>query len=94
MILNGERPIILEESRLGKGADDRMFRKIYPKLFKGSLYANRLPIGIDSIIKTFKHDEIKRFYHDWYRPNLMAVIVVGDITVDKAEEYITKHLLV
>ena len=51
--IDGERPIILEESRLGKGAGDRMFRKIYPKLFAGSKYAKRLPIGQDSIIKSF-----------------------------------------
>ena len=48
--IEGERAIILEESRLGKGAGDRMFKKIYPKLFAGSKYANRLPIGVDSII--------------------------------------------
>src|SRR6187551_2103550 len=89
--IDGERPIILEESRLGKGANDRMFRKYYPKLFKGSLYANRLPIGVDSIIKNFPYPAIKRFYKDWYRPNLMAVIVVGDITVEKAEALIKKH---
>ncbi len=89
--IDSERPIILEESRLGKGASDRMFKKIYPKLFRGSLYGNRLPIGIDSIIKTFPHQTIKRFYKDWYRPSLMAVIVVGDITVEKAEAYINKH---
>ena len=89
--IDGERPIILEESRLGKGAGDRMFRKLYPKLFKGSLYANRLPIGVDSIIKNFSYPAIKKFYKDWYRPNLMAVIVVGDITVDKAEALIKKH---
>src|SRR5690349_16339625 len=52
--IEGERAIILEESRLGKGANDRMFRKIYPKLFEGSLYAKRLPIGFDSIIQRFK----------------------------------------
>ncbi|MEO5893728.1 MAG: insulinase family protein [Ferruginibacter sp.] len=89
--IDGERPIILEESRLGKGANDRMFRKLYPKLFKGSLYADRLPIGVDSIIKGFQYPAIKRFYNDWYRPNLMAVIVVGDITVEKAEALIKKH---
>ncbi|MEO6722658.1 MAG: insulinase family protein [Ferruginibacter sp.] len=89
--IDGERPIILEESRLGKGAQDRMFRKIYPKLFKGSLYANRLPIGMDSIVKGFPHETIKRFYQDWYRPDLMAVVVVGDITVEKAEGLIKKH---
>jgi zinc protease len=89
--IDGERPIILEESRLGKGAGDRMFRKLFPRLYKGSLYANRLPIGVDSIIKNFPYQNIKSFYRDWYRPNLMAVIVVGDITAEKAEAYIKKH---
>jgi zinc protease len=89
--INDERPIILEESRMGKGANDRMFRKIYPHLFEGSKYAKRLPIGIDSIIKTFPADNIRRFYKDWYRPNLMAVIVVGDIDPAKAEELVKKH---
>jgi Predicted Zn-dependent peptidases len=89
--INDERAIILEESRMGKGANDRIFRKIYPHLFEGSKYAKRLPIGIDSIIKNFKPDAIRRFYKEWYRPDLMAVIVVGDITPDKAEELIKKH---
>ena len=89
--IEGERAIILEESRLGKGANDRMFKKIYPKLFEGSKYAQRLPIGVDSIIKNFKHDAIKRFYKDWYRPDLMAVVVVGDIEPAKAEALVRKH---
>ncbi|HUR12547.1 MAG TPA: insulinase family protein [Flavitalea sp.] len=89
--IEGERAIILEESRLGKGANDRMFKKIYPKLFEGSKYAQRLPIGQDSIIKSFKPDVIRRFYKDWYRPDLMAVIVVGDIDPAKAEALIKKH---
>lgn len=89
--IEGEKPIILEESRLGKGAQDRMFKKVYPKLFEGSKYATRIPIGIDSIIRHFKPDVIRRFYKDWYRPNLMAVIVVGDIEPAKAEALIKKH---
>jgi zinc protease len=89
--IEGERNIILEESRLGKGAEDRMFRKVYPVLFEGSKYANRLPIGVDSIIKNHKYETIRRFYKDWYRPNLMAVVVVGDIDVAQAEAYIKKH---
>lgn len=89
--IEGERAIILEESRLGKGANDRMFRKVYPKLFEGSKYAERLPIGVDSIIKTFPQDAIRRYYKDWYRPDLMAVVVVGDITPAKAEQLIKKH---
>ncbi len=89
--IEAERSIILEESRLGKGANDRMFKKIYPKLFAGSKYGDRLPIGLDSIIKNFKHDVIRRYYKDWYRPNLMAVVIVGDIEPAKAEEMIKKH---
>lgn len=89
--INGERPIILEESRLGKGAGDRMFKKIYPKLFEGSKYAKRLPIGLDSVIRNFDPEAIRRFYREWYRPDLMAVIVVGDIEPAKAEAMIRKH---
>jgi zinc protease len=89
--IENERNIILEESRLGKGAEDRMFKKVYPILFEGSKYANRLPIGKDEIIKNHKYDVIRRFYKDWYRPNLMAVVVVGDIDAANAEALIKKH---
>lgn len=89
--IDAERPVVLEESRLGKGAEDRMFRKIYPSLFEGSKYAERLPIGIDSIVKNAKYESLRRFYREWYRPDLMAVIVVGDIDPAKAEELIKEH---
>lgn len=89
--IEAERAIILEESRLGKGADDRMERKILPKLFANSKYAARLPIGSEEIIKTFKPDLIRQFYRDWYRPNLMAVLVVGDVDPDRALALIKKH---
>lgn len=83
-----ERGVILAESRLGKGADDRMMKKWLPAMFNGSKYGDRLPIGKDSIIEHFNHDVLLQFYHDWYRPNLQAVIVVGDMPVDKAEKMI------
>ena len=89
--IDGERPVILEESRLGKGADDRMFRKIYPVQYEGSRYALRLPIGKDSIIKNFKHASLTRFYHTWYRPDNMAVIIVGDIDPVKAEQMVREY---
>ena len=89
--INSERAIILEESRMGKSGEERMFKKIYPELFKGSKYAQRLPIGVDSIIKTFNPAAIRRFYKEWYRPDLMAVVVVGDISKADAMKYITKH---
>ena len=89
--IDNEKAIVLEESRLGKGADDRIFRKIYPRLFEGSKYADRLPIGIDSIVRTAKYESLRRFYREWYRPDLMAVIVVGDIEPAKAEELVKKY---
>jgi zinc protease len=89
--IDKERGVVLEESRLGKGAEDRMSKITYPKIFEGSKYANRLPIGKDDILKNFKYDAIKRFYKDWYRPDLMAVVVVGDIDPTEAELLVKKH---
>lgn len=89
--IDGERPVVLEESRLGKGANDRMFREILPYLFEGSQYAKRLPIGKDSILKHASYATVKSFYKEWYRPNLMAVVVVGDIDVQKAENLVKKY---
>lgn len=89
--IEAERAIILEESRLGKGAQDRMMRQVYPKLFANSKYAVRLPIGSEYVIKNFKPDVIRRYYKDWYRPNLMAVLVVGDVEPAKALALIRKH---
>lgn len=86
--IDAERGVVLEESRLGKGADDRMFRKIYPIQYAGSKYAERLPIGKDNILQNAKYDVVKRFFKDYYRPNLQAVIVVGDIDVAKTEKLI------
>jgi zinc protease len=89
--IDKERGVVLEESRLGKGAQERMQKVYLPKLLEGSKYAERLPIGKDDILKGFKYDAIKRFYKDWYRPDLMAVVVVGDIEVADAEKYIKTH---
>jgi len=89
--IDKERGVVLEESRLGKGANDRMNKVIFPKLLAGSKYAERLPIGKEDILKNFKYDVIKRFYKDWYRPDLMAVVVVGDVDVADAEKKIKEH---
>lgn len=89
--IDQERNVVLEEARLGKGANDRMRRQLLPAVFNGSKYAERLPIGKEEIIKSFSHDVIRRFYADWYRPDLMAVIVVGDVEADQAENMIQQH---
>ena len=82
-----ERGVVLEEWRLGRGAEMRIFQKQAPIIYGGTRYAQRLPIGKPEIIKGAPRDAAVRFYKDWYRPDLMAVIVVGDIdpaTITKA----------
>lgn len=89
--IDDERKIILEEERTGKGAVDRMQKKFLPKYLAGSRYANRLPIGKTELLKTFPYEAIRRFYNDWYRPDLMAVVVVGDISVEQAKKLIQQN---
>ncbi len=83
--IDEERGVIIEEYRLGLGADDRMRKEYWPVLMKDSRYADRMPIGKLDILQTFDYQVIKDFYHDWYRPDLQAVIVVGDINVAEVE---------
>ncbi|MDN3548837.1 M16 family metallopeptidase [Mucilaginibacter aquaedulcis] len=86
--IDKERGVILEEKRLKKGADERIRQLYFPHLLNNSIYARRLPIGSDDILKNFKPETLKSFYHDWYRPNLQAIIVVGDIDVNAMENAI------
>jgi zinc protease len=86
--ISKERGVVLEEWRLRLGAYQRMQNKYIPVLLKGSKYADRLPIGTKESILHTSSDNIKRFYAEWYRPDLMALIVVGDIDIDKIEQQI------
>jgi zinc protease len=89
--IDKERGVVLEELRLGRGAEARMRDKQYPVLFTGALYAERLPIGQVDTIRNATYDTIKRFYQDWYRPDQMAVIAVGDFDKSQIEEYIHSY---
>ena len=86
--IDKERGVILEEWRLGRGAQQRMRDKYFPLILNNSQYANRLPIGKEDIIRNFKPEVLQQFYKDWYRPDLMAVIAVGDFDVAKVERII------
>lgn len=83
--IDKERGVIESEWRTGLGADERMRHVWWPKVFYKTRYANRLPIGTMDIIQNAPHDRFRRFYKDWYRPNLQAIIVVGDLDVDAIE---------
>ncbi|HEX6914101.1 MAG TPA: insulinase family protein, partial [Chitinophagaceae bacterium] len=89
--IDKERGVVIEEWRLGQGADERMRAKYFPVLLKGSRYADRLPIGTKENLETFKYETVKQFYKDWYRPDLQAVVVVGDFDVNEVEGLIKKH---
>ena len=89
--IDKERGVVLEEYRLGLGADKRMEDRYIPKMMHQSKYAERLPIGKKEILQNFTHDKLVNFYKDWYRPNLMSVIVIGDIDVAQMEQKIKDH---
>jgi zinc protease len=89
--IDKERGVIVEEWRLGRGAGARIQDKQWPIMLKGSRYADRNPIGKKEIIETFKHDRLKKFYTDWYRPDLMAVVVVGDFDKAAIEGLVKTH---
>ncbi len=76
--IDRERGVVIEEWRMRRGAAARMQDVQLPVLLAGSRYAERLPIGKVEVLQNFKHERLKQFYTDWYRPDLMAVIAVGD----------------
>src|SRR5262252_4249397 len=86
-----ERGVVMEEWRLGRGAGMRMLQKIFPVILKDSRYADRLPIGKPEIIQNGKGDRLKQFYADWYRPDLMAVIAVGDFDKAAVQKMVDSH---
>jgi len=81
-----ERGVVIEEWRLSRGADERMMKQTLPVQYQGSKYAERLPIGKIESLRNFSHAALKRFYTDWYRPDLQAIIIVGDIDVNDMEQ--------
>ena len=89
--IDKERGVIKEEWRIRRGAGARMQDQQLPVLLKGSRYAERIPIGTMEVIDNFKHDRLKKFYTDWYRPDLMTVIAVGDFDPAAVEKMIRSH---
>ena len=83
-----ERGVIIEEKRTGKGAAERMRKKYFPMFLNHSRYSDRLPIGSEKLLLNFKPSTLRNFYSKWYRPDLQAIIVVGDINVDSMETLI------
>ena len=89
--IDKERGVVIEEWRLGRGAEARMRDRQFPILFRDSRYALRLPIGKKAVLESFPHNALRRFYHDWYRPGLMSVIAVGQFDPAWIEGLIRRH---
>ena len=83
--IDKERGVIHEEWRLRSSASQRILERNLETLYPGSKYGKRMPIGLMSVIDNFKYNEIRDYYHKWYRPDNQAIIVVGDIDVDATE---------
>ena len=90
--LEKERGVVIEEWRLGRGASGRLRDAQQPLLYEGSRYAERAPIGDPDTIRAVARERVVDFYNDWYRPELMTAIVVGDIDA-KAVEAAVKEVL-
>ncbi len=83
-----ERGVISEEWRTRRNAGFRMMKELYPTIYKDSKYAKRDIIGSLDVINNFEYETLRRFYHDWYRTDLQAIAVVGDIDIDEVEQKI------
>ncbi len=86
--IDSERGVITEEWRTRQNSGMRIFEQIAPAYFNNSKYAERMPIGDMKIVKNFEYKALRDFYHDWYRTDLQAIAVVGDINVDEVEQKI------
>ena len=84
--IDKERGVIESEWRTGLGAKERMREAYWGKVFHKSKYAHRLPIGSMEVVNNAPYERLRTFYKDWYRPNLQAIIVVGDLELDEMEE--------
>ncbi len=87
-----ERGVVLEEWRRGRGAGMRLLDKRAPVLFHDSKYAERIPIGKPDVLKSASRDTLYRYYKEWYRPDNMAVVAVGDFTAADIERRIKAEL--
>jgi zinc protease len=86
-----QRAIVLAEWRRSLGADERTADKMRHVQLEGSRYADRSPIGDPAVIQKAQREQLVRFYRDWYRPDLMAVIVVGDVDTNAVASMIRQH---
>lgn len=89
--IDKERGVVESEWRTRLSPNQRMSNQYFPVMYQGSRYAKRLPIGKPEIIRNADYEAFKRFYRDWYRPERMALVIVGDVNVDEMEAEVKKR---
>ena len=93
-VVDKERSVILEEYRTRLGAQERVRRQLLPIIFRGSRFADRNPIGLPEVIQSASAEKLKSFYHSWYRPDNMAIILVGDFDGAQLEKELSAHFTI
>lgn len=86
--IDKERGVINEEWRMRRTAMMRMQERAFHKLYEGSKYADRMPIGTMDVVMNFPYDALRSYYRKWYRPDLQGLVIVGDVDVDQMERSI------
>ncbi|MEN2402550.1 insulinase family protein [Flavobacterium sp. MC2016-06] len=86
--IDAERNVINEEWRTRQDASSRVFNQFAPLYYNHSLYADRTPIGDMNIVQHFDYNTLKDFYKNWYRPDLQAIVVIGDVEASDIEKKI------
>ena len=89
--INSERGVIKGEMRQRSSPGSRILTSLAPTIYQGGVYGNRMPIGLAEVIDNFSPDVLRDYYHKWYHPANQAVVVVGDVDVDKVESMIKRH---
>ena len=89
--IDKERGVIHQEWQMGQGPMMRIYERVLPRLFPGSKYGVRLPIGLMSVVDNFKYKELRDYYKKWYRPDNQAIIIVGDVDVNHMENKIKEY---
>ena len=84
--IDAERGVINEEWRTRGDANQRLYESVLPIIFHDSKYANRMPIGTMEVVMNFKPEELRDYYHRWYRPDQQGIIVIGDFDAEKMEQ--------
>jgi zinc protease len=89
--IDAERGVIKEEWRTRQSGGMRILQQSLPVMFNNSKYSNRLPIGLMDVVEKFEYKALRDFYHDWYRTDLQAIAIVGDVDVNEIEQKIIKQ---